>query len=258
MGNSKTPDSLNLRLSRYERKRLYAVTLGAFVSAQDGFCPLCGTKDYWAPTQVPLGEGRKGWPGSKLDRNENFYTPTFDHVTPHKAIYLASGKPWPTGRVSAFDMETMTGGIMGNCLVVHSGCNNRKGAAMPLPHELAVLNVVNERLGWDGHVYTNTADRENYERLLHSLKYAGWDRMIDMHGDVVINAALAVGSRSASGSECPDYPRQREPFSLYRPDQDRPPQTGEMILSARPRLGPYLPRRQWSSYRTPKHQTPSP
>lgn len=256
---TKTHDSLNLRLSRYERKRLYRITLGAFAAAQDGICPLCGTKDYWAPTEVPLGEGRAAWPGSKMDRNENFFTPTFDHVTPHKALYLASGKPFTSQRVSAFDMDTMTGGIMGNCLVVHSGCNNRKGAAMPLPHELAVLNHVNERLGWDGRVYANTSDIGNYERLLHSLKYAGWEKMMNNHGEeLMITAALAVGSRSWSESECRDYPPQREPFSVYRSTEDRPPQTGQLILSARPRLGPFLPRPQWSSSRSRKPQTPSP
>lgn len=227
---------MNLRLGRHERKRLYQITLAAFIEAQDGYCPLCGLKDWWAPT----------WAGGRgSERNVNFHSPSFDHVVPHKRLAKIAGVAVDGRTRTAFDIETGEHGILGNCLVTHSGCNHRKAAAMPLAHELAILNLVNERLGWDGRCYTNTADNHRYKSLLTALKHRGWGFMLQRHPPDLIMRAAAW---SASEHRPRFYPPKREPTSTFDTDEVHPRQTYQRLLLSPPQLGPSLPApRLWSS-----------
>lgn len=233
-----TDSSLKLKIGSHEKRRLFRITLGAFAEAQDGYCPLCGLKDFWAP--IPAGRARDG-------RKEDFFEPSFDHVYPHKYLARLTTRPLPAKRGTAFNFDTGEHGILGNCLVVHKGCNSRKGAAMPLPHELAILNLVNERLGWDGRYYTNTADSQTYTNIVRALKYQGWDFMLNRHDkapDLILNAVVWSGSEDKPRF----YPPERWPLSHYREPVDQPRHHYQRLLLAPPLVGPLLPSpRLWTS-----------
>lgn len=236
--------SLKLKLGAHEKRRLFRITLGAFVEAQDGYCPLCGLKDFWAP--LPVGRARDG-------RQENFYEPSFDHVYPHKYLASMTSKELPAKSGTAFDFDTGMYGILGNCLVVHKGCNSRKGAAMPLPHELAVLNIVNDRLGWDGRYYTNTDDCESYKNIVTAIRYRGWDFMLSRHDrspDLIVRAAVWSGCEQKSRF----YPPKREPFSTFDSDEFHPRRSYQRLLIGQPQLGPSLPAPRWWSSQTRLYQ----
>ncbi len=241
-----TDSSLKLKIGAHEKRRLFRITLGAFAEAQDGYCPLCGLKDFWAP--IPAGRARDG-------RQENFFEPSFDHVYPHKRLASMTTRALPAKRGTAFDFDSGMYGILGNCLVVHKGCNSRKGAAMPLSHELAILNLVNERMGWDGRYYTNTADSESYKNIVTAIKYQGWDYMLSRHDrspDLIVRAAVWSGSE--------DKPRffspRREPISTYRDDEDHPRHHYQRLLISPLPLGPSLPApRLWTSQTRIYHQS---
>lgn len=231
--------SMQLKLGRHERKRLYYISIAAFIEAQDGYCPLCGLKDFWGPT----------W--TKDDaRNDSFHSPSFDHVVPHKRLARQAGRVI-RNKGTAFDIETGENGILGNCLVVHNGCNRRKGAAMPLPHELAILKLVNDRLGWDGRCYTNTADNHRYKSLMRALKHTSWDFMLRRHPP-----GLVVRAAEWSGSEHRPrfYPPKREPFSTFDTAEAQPRQSYQRLLIGPLPLGPSLPAPRWWSSQTRIYQ----
>lgn len=67
------------------------------------------------------------------------------------------------------------GNVFGNVLLTHVDCNSRRpGTLKPCESHLQILNIVNERLGWDGFSYTKTLGyyKKKYEKAV-----------LDMHWD---------------------------------------------------------------------------
>ena len=117
------------------------------MEAQEGYCPLCGRKDQWEAMDT-LKDDNQGVPGPTLP----YFRPTWEHVEP----------------------ESDGARFLGNVLVAHNGCNSRKARSLPMAHEVAVLRVVNERLGWDGVTYSKTAVGRNfYAALMRVLAFKG-------------------------------------------------------------------------------------
>lgn len=56
--------------------------------------------------------------------------------------------------------------VCGNVLLVHSKCNGRKSDADPHPLYIEILNLVNDRLGWNGSRYTKCKNYIIRERLM--------------------------------------------------------------------------------------------
>lgn len=70
------------------------------------------------------------------------------------------------------------GKVNGNVLLTHTSCNSRRQSNDMGPVYVEILDLVNERLGWNGKNYTRCV---GYSRRLRELK------IIDLHDDLGID-----------------------------------------------------------------------